>query len=103
LVVGVFLICFSSNVADFISEKTKVNSWEIGTNLYRFNFLLLLIALRDEVKLLIGLVGYRIICYLLINHFVDRYLGYNSWSWNDVLTVIIVFVEFLIHKKNNKI
>lgn len=106
LIIGILLICFSSQIADLVSIQTKINSWVIGVNLYRFNFLLIIISLRKEAKSLVGKIGYRIIFYILINHFIDRYYGYNSWSWNDAITLATIEIETTIlwlKKKKNEI
>lgn len=72
------------------------NSWEIGINIYRLDFLLILIALQKEVKRLITIVGYRVITYLLINHFIDKYLGYTDWSYNDAVTLATIELDLML-------
>ena len=88
--------------SDYIEKTYGYNSWKLGINIYRFDFLLLLITLRNEVKKYIGSYGYRIIIYLLINHFADRYFGIKHWSWNDTLTVVAIVIEYVVKVVNWK-
>lgn len=96
LSVGVILILFASYVADYLAVKTGKNSWVIGINIYRLDFLLILVALRDGIKKLISIVGYRVIVYLLINHFIDKYLGYDDWSYNDAITLATIELDVML-------
>ena len=34
--------------------------------------------------------------YLLINYFIDKYFGLDSWSWNDYLTVVLIGIEAVV-------
>lgn len=98
LIVVIFIILLGPDFSNHIEETFGYNSWELCLNLYRFDFLLLLIALRDKVKKLISSYGYRIIIYLLVNHFADRYFDIKSWSWNDTLTVAAIAFEYIFEK-----
>jgi hypothetical protein len=57
------------------------------------DFLLVVFALRIEVKRLIGNSGYKIIFYGLLNYFFDQYYGLKGWSWNDYFTIIMIGLE----------
>ncbi len=64
-----------------------------------FNFTLIFFSLQMEVKKLITITGYRIILYLLINYFIDKYLGLIGWSWNDFITIALVIIESIRNEK----
>jgi hypothetical protein len=96
LIVSFVLIIRAGNVADYLMGLTAVNAWEISINIYRSAFLLLIYALRKEIMLLTGPIVFRLMYYLLINHFVDLYLGYRVWSINDTLTVLLVVGESVV-------
>jgi len=102
LVISIILALFSANIANIIYDNYQIEPWLFTINLLRFDFLLVIFALRTEVKNLIGGMWYRIIVYILINNFIDRYFGITDWSINDYLTIIIVILEYLIHKKIKK-
>jgi amino acid permease len=53
-------------------------------------------SLRSEAIRLITKTGYKIILYLLINYFIDKYFGLDSWSWNDYLTVVLIGIEAVV-------
>lgn len=59
-------------------------------------------ALRKEVKNLITNIGYKIFIYLLVNYFFDKYFGYTDWTWNDFITVALIFVELFFKIKKNR-
>lgn len=99
LIIGIILALFSANIANIIYEKYQIEPWLFTINLLRFDFLLIIFALRTEVKKLISPLWYRIIVYILINNNVDRFFGITDWSWNDYLTIGIILLEYLIHKK----
>lgn len=92
---------FVKNISDFFYYKYNINAYELALDLYRFDFLLVIIALREGVKLLIGNTSYVVLKNLIINNFIDRYFGYNDWSWNDFLTIAITLIELLIFKNEN--
>ena len=58
-----------------------------------FNFTLMFFSLRSEAIKLITKTGYKIILYLLINFYIDKYFGLDSWSWNDFITLILIGIE----------
>ena len=86
LLVSLILFFISSNIANYISIDAD-SAWSNFALLLRFDFLLVIFALRTEVKNLIGGMWYRIIVYILINNFIDRYFGITDWSINDYLDV----------------
>jgi len=90
------MIFTTAYMANYIEDNFGYNSWKTGIDILRFNFLLIFIALRDGVKKLIGSLFYRILIYILINNFIDKYFGYTTWSWNDCLTVFITIIEYYI-------
>jgi hypothetical protein len=55
-------------------------------------------SLRNEAIRLITKTGYKIILYLLINYFIDKYFGLDGWSWNDFLTIGLLVLEYIIIK-----
>jgi hypothetical protein len=63
-----------------------------------FNFTLIFFSLRSEVIRLVTEIGYKIILYLLINYFIDKYFELDGWSWNDFLTSVLLFLEYIIRK-----
>lgn len=87
---------FAAEIANYKSDDAN-EAWMIFGSIQRVDFLLVIFALRIEVKRLISTIGYRVILYLLINHFIDRYLGYNTWSINDIFTIAGVLLEFFIY------
>jgi len=100
LLLSLSLILFfsASYIANYISTNAN-DAWDFFALILRFDFWLLIIALRNEIKNLIGNTTYTIIKWLIINNFIDRYLGYTTWSWNDSITILAVLLELLIHKK----
>jgi hypothetical protein len=96
LILSGILIFAASYIADFLKSLTEINSWVIGINIYRFTFLLLIFALRREFIFWLGKAGYRVVYYLLINHFVDIAIGCSGWSINDTLTVVILAIEAVV-------
>lgn len=96
LIFSVSLILFSAYLSDYISEKFNLNSWVVGINIYRFAFLALIFSVKKEIIKLISVNGYRVIFYLLVNHFIDICLNYTTWSENDTITVIMIVVEAII-------
>lgn len=93
LIITGILIIAVRHIADFLASITEVNSWVVGINIYRLAFLVLIYALRAEFILWLGSMGFRIVYYLLCNHFIDLYMGYDSWSINDTLTVVLTLTE----------
>lgn len=101
LLVSVLIFLFVKNISDYFFYNYDINAYDLALDLYRFAFLLAIIALREGVKLIIGNTLYVVLKNVLINNFVDRYFGYTDWSWNDFLTIAITLIELLIIK--NKI
>lgn len=95
IVAGISIIAVR-HIADFLASITDVNSWVVGINIYRLTFLILIYALRVEFVAWLGATGFRVVYYLLCNHFIDLYLGYEAWSINDTLTVILVYFEAIL-------
>lgn len=105
LVIGVLLILFVKRITDYLYFNYNIDPWVLGMDLYRFSALLIIFALSNaSVQKLISATGFRIIFYLLINNFYDRYHGITDWSTNDTLTVIAVCIEGIIeiYKKKKK-
>jgi len=92
---SLILFFISSYLANYISIDAD-SAWNNFALILRFDFLLIFISLKDGVKKFIGKLFYRIIVYLLINNFIDKYFGYTTWSWNDCLTVFITIIEYYI-------
>ena len=100
---AIFILCiilafFSGDIANFLYEKYQIEPWLFTINLLRFDFLLMIFLLRVEVKKLIGPLLYRIVVYILINNFIDRYFGIIGWSWNDYITILVVVLDFVLQK-----
>jgi len=87
---------FASQIACY--NTTPDIAWIRFTNILVFDFLLIFVALRNEVIRLIGLHWFKLIAYILINHFIDRYFGLNGYSWNDFITIMLVILEFILYK-----
>lgn len=98
-IVSLVLALFSGDISNILYENYQVEPWLFTINLLRFDFLLIIVALRTQVKDLIGSIFYRIVVYILINNFIDRIFGILGWSWNDYITIVAVLLEYLIHKK----
>jgi hypothetical protein len=98
-ILSVILALFSGDIANILYESYQIEPWLFTINLLRFDFLLMIFSLRLEVKKYIGSMWYKIIVYILINNFIDRYFGITGWSWNDYITIVAVIIEYLIHKK----
>jgi hypothetical protein len=94
-VCGVF---FGNYVANYFGKDSDT-CWVYYASILICSFLLLLIALKKEINNLIGGTWYKIIVYILINNFIDRYFGITGWSWNDYITIVAVVLEYLIYKK----
>lgn len=86
----------SSYIANY--NSTVDEAWERWKYIIYFDFTLIFFSLRKEAKNLITNTGYRIVLYLLINYFIDRYFGLKDWSWNDFTTVAIIVLEFGYNK-----
>ena len=76
----------------------NIEPWKFSLNLTRFCYLLIVFALRVEAVKLIGPLFYRIVVYILINNFIDRYFGIIGWSWNDYITIFVVVLDFVLQK-----
>ena len=81
-----------------LHEEYQIEPWLFTINLFRFNFLMLIYTLRIEVKKLIGSMLYRVVVYVLINNFIDRFFGIEGWSWNDYITIMVVVLDFVLQK-----
>lgn len=92
---SLILFFISSYLANYISIDAD-SAWNNFALILRFDFLLIFVSLRDGVKKFIGELFYRIIIYLLINNFIDKYFGNNTWSWNDCLTIFVTIIEYYI-------
>jgi len=102
LFLSVFLLLFSSQIANY--NTTVDESWFIWKNIMYFNFTLMFFTLRKEVVKIIGMIGYKIIIYTLLNYFIDQYCGYTDWTWNDFITVGFILLELIFKKiKNDKL
>lgn len=88
-------------ITDDLYFLYDIEPWILGMDLYRFAFLLLLVATRKEVKFFIGDTVFAIVKWLLINNCIDRYFGYTGWTWNDFLVIVFALLE-LIYKKYKK-
>jgi hypothetical protein len=101
LVVAVFIYIISTDIANY--HSTVKEAWWRWKNILMADFLLVVFALRIEVKRLIGNSGFKIIFYGLLNYFFDQYYGLKGWSWNDYLTIIMISLEaifcFFLQKK----
>lgn len=94
-IVSLLLFFSSSYIANYYSVSANT-AWKNFAIILRFDFLLILVSLRTEVKKLIGNTWYKIAIYTIINNFIDRYFDIIVWSWNDYLTVIGVLFELLV-------
>ena len=100
ITLAIFTFFFGSYIANF--GTTEQEAWDMYLNILRFDYLLIILALRDSVKKLIKPLGYKVLVYLLINHFIDKYFGIKSWSWNDALTVVAIVLEYTFGKLKSK-
>ena len=98
LIVCCLLFFSSSYIANY--NTTVDDAWKRWNFLMYFNFTLMFISLRKEAKKLITNTGYKIVLYLLINYFIDKYFGLKEWSFNDLLTVAFILLELIIKKRN---
>lgn len=80
-------------------DEFNINNWVSALNIYRFSFLLIFFVARKTIIENIGNILYRLIIYILINHFIDRYFELNTWSFNDGLTLIAIIIEYIAYKK----
>lgn len=88
------LFFFASYIANY--HATINEAWANWKYIIYFSFILMFFSLRNEVLRLLTPLGYRVVIYLLINYFIDEYLGLKSWSWNDFVTITILIIEFII-------
>lgn len=91
---------FSSYIANY--DTTVNEAWIRWKHIIYFDFILIFFLLRIEAKKLLTNTGYKIVMYLLINFFIDEYMGYNTWSWNDKITLIVIAVETVIATLKNR-
>lgn len=85
----------ASYIANY--HATVDEAWKRWEYIIYFDFILMFFSLRIEAKKLLTNSGYKIVMYLLINFFIDEYLGYKTWSWNDYLTVIGIGIEAIAY------
>lgn len=98
LLTGILLILFVKRITDDLYFIYNIEPWALGMDLYRFATLLIIFALRNvSVTKLITAIGFRVIFYLLINNFYDRFYGITDWSTNDTITVLLIGVEAILH------
>ena len=98
IVISILLLIKTANISDYLLDKYNIESWKFSLNLTRLCYLLMLYALRIEVKKLIGSMLYRVVVYVLINNFIDRFFGIEGWSWNDYITIMVVVLDFVLQK-----
>lgn len=99
LSISVLLILFSAYITNYMYDEFNINNWVSALNIYRFSFLLIFFVARKTIIENIGNILYRLIIYILINHFIDRYFELNTWSFNDGLTLIAIIIEYIAYKK----
>jgi hypothetical protein len=87
---------FASQIACY--NTTPDIAWLRFGHILIFDFLLIFVALRVEVIRLIGLHWFKLISYILINHFIDSAFGFDGYTWNDFITIMIVLLEFIIYE-----
>ena len=97
LILSVILFFSGSYIANYISKDAN-SAWDNFSLILRFNYWLLIIALRSEFKNLIGELLFNIVKWIIINNFIDRYFGLETWSWNDIFTVYAILLEYYIYK-----
>lgn len=98
LLTGILLILFVKRITDALYFIYDIEPWALAIDLYRFAALLIIFALRNvSVTRLITAIGFRVIFYLLINNFYDRFYGITDWSTNDTITVLLIGVESILH------
>ncbi len=90
----------ASYIANY--QATVNEAWKRWEYIIYTSFILMFFSLRIEAKKLLTNTGYKIVLYLLMNFFVDEYLGYDSWSWNDFVTVGFIVVELILNKFKNE-
>ena len=96
LIISIILFFSGSYIANYLGKNAD-EAWSNFALILRFIFLIIIISLRQEVKKLIGKIGYRIIVYIILNNFIDRYFGIEEWSLNDTLTIIALGLEYLTY------
>lgn len=101
LIFAVVCFFFSSYIANY--DTTVNEAWLRWKFIMYLNFIIVYYSLRTEVKKILTTVGYKIVLYLLINFFIDKYFGFESWSLNDLFTLIFIVAEAIVkkYKKNN--
>lgn len=87
---------FASQIACY--NTTPDIAWLRFGHILIFDFLLIFVALRNEVIRLIGLHWFKLIAYILINHFIDSALGFEGYTWNDFITIMLVLLEFILYE-----
>jgi hypothetical protein len=91
------VVLFCGTISEFLF--TDINEmWRFTLNLYRLSLLLLIFACRESIIEKIDLFLYKILLYILLNHFFDRYFELNTWSFNDALTLVAILFEYIIYK-----
>lgn len=83
IAVSVITILFSGYIVDAICTSVD-DRWQVMLDLYRASFLLVMFTFSGFWK--------KIAVAVLVNHFIDRHIGCDSWSMNDTITVIYVSI-----------
>lgn len=100
LVFAVLLYIFSSKIANY--HTTVDEAWFRWKLIIMFDILLFIYSLREEVKKLFTIFGYKVIIYGLINYHIDCYNKESGWSWNDYFTIILIATEAIYTSMKNK-
>jgi drug/metabolite transporter (DMT)-like permease len=85
----------ASYIANY--HATVNEAWKRWEYIIYIAFILMFFSLRAEAEKILSKTGYKIVFYLLMNFFIDEYLGYDTWTWNDYLTVIGIGIEAVVH------
>ena len=100
LLFSCLLFFCASYIANY--HATVNEAWKRWEYIIYTAFILMFFSLRAEAKKLLTNTGYKIVLYLLMNFFIDEYMGYESWSWNDFVTVGFIVVELILNKFKNE-
>lgn len=84
---SVFVILFSGYIVDFFVVNDS-DAWVVMLNLYRLAFLMLMFTTKNGLVKEIGVA-------LLVNHFIDRWMKIDGWSWNDTITIGFILYKGL--------
>ena len=97
IITSFILILLCGSLSNYLFTEVE-QRWEFTLNLYRLSLLLIIFACRESIIEKIDLFLYKILLYILLNHFVDRYFELNTWSFNDGLTLVAILFEYIIYK-----